>query len=429
MVEKGCVERMQVKSCDSRKKVFTVFLLIFPAFAPYASVIPSVSFGELLMFFLMAYLIIRGPSVLREVPKNPFWVYLIYAAVITLISSWILTFQSENYQVFDAVQRMLRDAFYFCIIMIFGAHYFDFCYAKKAMRVVSVILVCYMLIQFIVYGIAHFYIPGILPQLKTTANGGVTGAELGAVFLRTAESTGYLRAHGFFSEPAVCAQYLSMALILELFPEKGPINYLYVILYSAAIIVTFSVNGYVAFAAIWAIWALYGNKDYHNFEFKKLLFILAMIAACILVMQNPRTARVVDRLTAVLLGGDVTQSSILRLLRGIMFYFEMPSLFQIFGIGFGNFIQVKELYEITTAYEIATEYMNTDAYILISTGVIGFALFAFSLLLNVKNKGVIARMTLFLLLLLGLSSSIYSTPQFVIYLMFIMYAPEREKTW
>lgn len=418
---------MQIKSFNNRRKIFTVFLLIFPALTVYASPIPAVSFGELLMLFLMVYLSFKGPSVFREVRKNSFWIYLMYAAFITLISSIIFTFQNNNYQIVDAVQRMVRDAFYFCIIMLFGAHYFDFYYAKKVMRVVSTVLACYMLIQFFAYVVAHFYVPGILPQLKTTVSGGVTGAELEAAFLRSQQGDGYIRAHGFFSEPAVCAQYLSIALILELFTETGRVNYKFVMLYSAATIVTFSVNGYVVFAAIWAIWVLYGNDDYRNFELKKLLFIMVMLAIAVFIMGNAKTAQVLNRLMAVLQGGDATPSSILRLLRGMAFYFEMPVFFQVLGSGFGNFIQFKELYGITTVYEIADEYMNTNAYILISTGVIGFALFVFSLIRNVKNKGKISKIALLMLLILGLSSSIYSTPQFVVYFMFIMYAPEREK--
>ena len=134
---------------------------------------------------------------------------------------------------------------------------------------------------------------------------------------------------------------------------------------------------------------------------------------------------VLNRLIDLKNGVNPHGSSAIRVLRGIAFYYNMPLFYQIFGSGFGNFLQFKELYKITTIYEMMDEYMNTNAYILVSSGIIGFSLFVASIFRRAAGRVIFSKMLIIIVLMYGMSSSIYGSAQFVIMLLFIMYAPKK----
>ena len=238
-----------------------------------------------------------------------------------------------------------------------------------------------------------------------------------------------MRVSCFFSEPAVCAHFLSVALLLELFPAVGKIkDFTTSFLYTIALVLTFSVNAYVAIVVCWGIWVLFNAKNHKKSGLITTILVFSiMIAGIVMIASNDITKRVFERL--FLLGDtSITEgSSVVRVLRGMSFYFEMPTFFQIFGSGFGNFIQFKDIYGITTIYETADEYMNTNAYILVSSGIIGFILFVGSLYTIAKKRITISKMILLIVIMFGFSSSIYSSAQFVIMLSFILYAPKKEE--
>lgn len=357
--------------------------------------------------------------------KSPFLIYLLYACLATIVSGVIFTVITGEYSMTDSIQRMLRDVFYFSMALFFAPISFDFDYGIRIMRKIIFITGVFIFIQFIVYSSLHVYIPGIIPWMKTTISGGVTGGELIERFARNADIDGFARPNGFFSEPAVIAQFVSVGLILELFSGEGKKNIKISIFYSFVMLITFSVNAYVALAVIWSLWVLFINRNNRDIIIRVLLLITIMIVALVLMMHNTKTASVINRLIMLMNGNRISGSSVIRVVRGMAFYFKMPLLYQIFGSGFGNFIQFKDIYDITTIYETVDEYMNTNAYILVSSGIVGFVLYLVALIRESRGSSI-AGMIAAIMFVFGISSSIYSSAVYVIMLAFLITAPRKD---
>lgn len=405
------------------QKWYTILLLLLPTTTVYASPIPSVSMGELILLLLMLLLVLdvisKGQCFIR---RSPFYTYLMYAFIATIMCGFILGTVSHTFSMMDSVQRMIRDAFYFFMALVFAPVYFNHGYGIKVIRTISFILIVFVFVQFAFYGLFHTYIPGIVPQLKTTISGGFTGAELTEKFARNAALDGFARPNGFLGEPASVAQYLSIGLLLELFPKEGRANIKTAVFYSIGILITFSVNGYVALAVCWALWALHSNRGSSDRIIRIVFFIILFIVVIIVMMQNPKTASIINRLVELKDGSRTSGSSVIRVIRGPAFYLKMPMLYQLFGSGFGNFIQFKEIYQISTVYEQMDEYMNTNAYILISSGIVGFAVYLVALFVESRRRTVIAGMLAILILVYSLSCSLYSSAVYAIMLAFIITA-------
>ncbi len=415
---------IKTERVSSLSRLYVVSIFILPILVIYASPIASVNIGEIWMFIFMSIAMIDMRLKSYKIRTNAFYWYIAYAFFSSLVAALIFA-GTFAYNGMEMLERVLRDTFYFVIVLIFGSNYFHFNYAVKIMRKVAVVLSIYMLIQYLSYLIFNISLPNVIPFLKTTISGGVQGQELVENFTKSAGYNGYMRVAGFFAEPAICAQFLSIALLLELFRIEDSIKvFRYALLYTMAIIPTFSVNGYVALIICWGGWLFFNKQFKKKVTFLPIMFIILAIGVYF-ILTNEFTKQVFDRLLLLSDTSVTTGSSVLRVIRGPAFYLAMPLFFQIFGVGFGNFLQFRELYAITTIYETTDEYMNTNSYIMISAGIIGFLIYLLTLYLASRRKVMVSKMILLILVVFGFSSSIYSTPQFVIMLLFILYSPNK----
>lgn len=406
------------------QKVYMWSVMLLPLLSIYASPIPSVSIGEIWFFCLMFILSIDMFKMNYKVQINPFYCYILYALFVSVLSSVIFSINTE-YSSLDMIERMFRDAFYFAIVLIFGVNYFKFSYALTVVRKVALLLSLYMIIQYIAYAGLNINLPNIIPFLDTMVSGGVKGQEILDQYEKTAIYDGYMRVAGFFSEPAVSAQFLSVAILLELYCVYGTKpEYKYLCLYTIAMILTFSVNAYVALVVCWGIW-LFFNKQFKMGIWGNIVVFFFVVLGSYFLVTNEFTQSVFNRL--LLLGDSsiTTGSSVIRVVRGPAFYLSMPLFYQIFGSGFGNFFYLKNTYNISTIYETNDDYMNTNSYIMISAGLIGFLIYILSLYMISRHKLPVSRMILLIVIVFGFSSSIYSTPQFIIMLLFILYGPQK----
>lgn len=414
---------------DERKprlvKCFTLLVILYPLTSVYATPIRSVSFGDTLMMLAMVLLLFDMFSKHLKLRIISFWLYICYSLLVTIICSFIFVGMNASYSMNDAINRLARDGYFLITIVVFGSYYFDFQYGKKMLKIFCIALGCFIIYQFVSYKVSGVYIPGIIPNLTTTISGGMTGSEYNSVFQHKAEVYGFIRSSGFLAEPAIVGQVVSVALLLELFTREKKTNILLSIFYSIILVLTFSTNSYVALVLCWGVWALYSNRYNRKNIIGIFTVLVFLVIGLVALFHNENTASVFARFYE--LQDRTSGSSVIRVLRGMYFYFNMPLQYQIFGSGFGNFYGIKDIYGITTIYETDVEYMNTDAYILVSAGLIGFLLFIVTILQSARGNEIVSKMIFMLLLVFGLSSSIYSTPQFMIMMMFILFAPKENK--
>lgn len=407
-------------------KIFTVFIMLFPLLSIYASPISILSYGELILAIVVVCMFIHILKNDTNIKYTPFYYYLLYALISTIILSLLLKLLKSGFSVNDMLQRVLRDSFYFAIIVVFGPIFFDFQFGKKLLKGISILLCLYMIIQVTVFMLLKVYIPGIIPWAKTTISGGAYGAEVIEHFAKDAQIDGYARGVGFFSEPAVSAQFLTVALLFELFSKSKRKRWSLIVLYTVGMLVTVSVNAYVALAVCFIIFILYSNRKNSKRLFISMI-LCAILAVAALSIAESISLTVWERITELFSGNMYYGSSSVRVFRGPAFYMNMPLFYRLFGSGFGNFVEFKNAYDISTVYEVADEYLNTNAYILISSGLIGFILYVVMLYKHIKHRVAFSKAMLLLVLVYGLSCSIYSSAQFVIMLLFLMNAPLKKE--
>lgn len=420
------LQKNKVKEITFLQKVFTALVLLMPALSVYATIVPGFNLGELFIILWMPVMLADMVRKRTRLRYSPFWMYLIYALFSTVVITVFLLCFRTSFSPVKMVVRVIRDGMYFIIICLFGAEYFDYSYAKQFLTRLTYILGFYMYLQFAVYLLFGIYISGFIPFLPSALSGGLTFAGHSAHYLMSASYDGYVRANGFYAEPAVCAQCISIALLLTLFPSQGEgkVNYKRAAVFTAFMLPTFSVNAYIAIIVCWGlhiVYVIFSGKMQAIWIYA--IIVLATIGI-ILFFLNDASRSVFMRLVNLFAAGQVTGSSAVRVLRGPAFFMCMPLFYQIFGIGFGNFLSFRESYGITTVFEEPTEYMNTNAYILTSSGIIGFVLFYTTLIAVVRSKITASKMLLCLLFVFSISSSLYSSPQFVAFMLFILYSPE-----
>lgn len=410
--------------------VYTMLIIVLPIMGVYAvPFLPlAISLGELLLIGMIPFIILAqvGKSVTVNF-SNPFWEYLIYSLMATLIASCSLFFMFQGYDVTDMLFRVVRDMFYFLLILFFGKDFFDFSLGIKILLKVAKFASLFMLVQFLAYQIFRLSVWGILPGVQTTISGGVVSNEVIEHFMKSAIIDGYLRAYGFFSEPAAAAQYLSVALIAIFFlNKKHKIDFKWAILISLAILVTFSVNGYIALIFSWGMMFIKAKKSKRA---KKICLIIGvlLVLSIPIVLSNEKINGVFIRLISLFKGESTQNSAAVRVLRGPVFFLNMPFVYQVFGSGFGNFESFKAIFAIDTVYEQATEYLNTNSYVAISSGLIGLLLYIRGIWSNTVGKPYFAKVMALLVFLLGFACSIYSSPIYVIYLLLIINCPKRGK--
>lgn len=418
--------RVSEKECSTLSNIYTALITILPITSVYAvPFLSAVSLGELLLILLIPLmLIVQVKKGTRLNLKNPLLIYLFYALVSTMFASTLLQIVYNDYDISNMIFRVVRDLFYFLLILLWGKDFFNFTVGKKFLMCISKVASIFMIIQFVVYQFFNISIPGYIPGIKTTISGGILSNELVDKFLNTALQDGYLRVYGFFSEPAAAAQFLSVALLLIFFfAESNRIDFKWAIILSVAIVLTFSVSGYITLIFCWGIMFIKAKKS------KKTKNICIIIAAflCLLVpfaLVNDNIKGVFLRLVSLFNGENTQNSAALRVLRGPAFFLDMPLFYQIFGSGFGNFDDFKAAYMINTVYEQTTEYLNTNAYVAISSGVIGLLLYIRGIWKNTKGKRFFAKTVALLVFLLGFACSLYSSPIYVIYLLLIINCPK-----
>lgn len=407
-------------------KIFTILIIMMQPLNVYTTFIPNVAFGEFLMIVLLVVLLLDMIIVRRGNARiNIFIIYVIYSLMVSAIIFIFIRIGNG-----ESIKRLIRDGFYLSLFFIFGVNYFNYDYGIKLYKSIAIALSIYIILQFLLYKLFRYHLYGFFPFLSINVSN-ITGSELMAHVLKMAKMDGYLRPNGFLIEPAACAQYISPALIVYLFEHDNSLasNYEYknIVLIITAMLLTVSANAYISLFFILFVWSI--SKLSKNKISKKLLaiIILLLITGTLFLAVSNLGKDIVNRFLSLLTNEQTQGSAPIRVLRGMAFYFAMPFGFQIFGIGFGNFIKFKFVFNINTVYETMDEYFNTNAYILISIGIIGFCIYLYSIFKLTKNKKFQSKVLVFLLLLFGLSSSIYSTPTFILTLLLIYSTPYKEK--
>lgn len=401
---------------------FTFLVMTMPIINNYASPIPSIGLSEFILLLsipLMCHIIILYR---KKILLHRYWLYFFYG----ITSSLVILLLNSKFSVDDVVDRLLRDTFYVFLVLLFAQIFFDVKYAIKLYKKLTIITCVYLILQCISFYVFDVILPWLIPGLDLNFSTVSLSAYLEYyknMYLY------YFRPNSIFMEPAQFAQFVTPYLVLLLFPinNKDNINYKLAILVSISLLLSTSANAYVLLFVIWSIWYIYSCIQVKEHKKIVVFFVVGIsfiIALFLLYKHSAEFNRFIMRLNNI--GNGESGSGNVRLLRGAYFFGSLDSVFKIFGIGFGNFSNFSSAYFISTLYDIGTEYMNSLSYILVSSGIVGLVIFLWVLYCEYKKGSLSVKILVIILLLMFLSSSIYSSPIYVILLTFILYLPKNK---
>ena len=399
----------------SRISIIYTYLLVISVWAnTYSLGAINVGYGELLLLLLLPIMVdSRGFRSIRVTRASAYFIiYMLYTGLI----SFVVALSIPSIVLSDTIVRLIRNLFYILLYLSFSKNFFSYQDGRKALRILCISLSVFMIFQFVMYNAFGIYFNGIINGLS------INTEERIEKILLFAGYRGYLRTHGFLSEPASCAHILFLALDLELLaPDTDKIHWRIVTLYTVAMLLTVSANAYVYLLAAYAFLGIKSLRaKSKGTRAKAVLGSVCLIAIVIILYYFYTPVRdVVNRLQAIDESG--TNSSGLRVIRGWAFYNEIPFLYKIVGIGRGNFLGFKSYFGINTPYEIAAEYMSTLSSYFVSTGLIGVALVFISVIEGLKHKTFTNKALFVSVVLLCVASSVGYTMTFVLFISFIFY--------
>lgn len=410
---------------DKVSHFFTFMVVAVIVFDVYTMpLLRFLSWGEFIFICLTPYFLTKTRGI-RFIRGPLIWVLMFCAyGIICSVFGMILINGSAR----DIGVRVIREAFYYIIIFGLGIVLFDYEYFKKIVSKLVMALAFFVLVQTIVYFLTGYLIPGLIPNVEIN-DGGITGQQMYQIILKNAGYMGYIKPNGFLCEPAHCAHCFFIYLLIILFEEDPVSNQRQFIragIVSLAMIATMSTSAFIELAVAWIAWLIVGKR-------KKVLQIvlvaIAMVGAYILVFKRGDTSysAVLERFTRMFSNQQVASySGNLRVLKGFEVFKSLPAFNKIFGIGFGTYdAAVNNGLIQLQGYDLANEYMNTISYILVSTGVVGFAIYIGYFAAVFKSRTITGKLLIVGAFIMALGSGIYCTSIYIWLMLIISCAEKR----
>ena len=346
-------------------------------FYQYSTIIPGVTLSELMLIISCLIIIIkRNFHISMKNTKVLFLYYgiaVLFFIISTIISGVHFSVESE----FEVITRLIRSFAYVIFIIIYSDNigYKEGFY--KLYRIFCYVAALYAIIQFIVYVFAGVVIPvKVLPfpirrDVSTDA------------LLNSFSKTTY-RGMGFFVEPSYLTKFLLPGFVFSVLGwGKDKRDYFCAVLISISLIISTSLQGIVIWG-ITIIGILIIKKKITTKDIGRVVGIVLAILAILLVSYKlGLLGRVFNRLSGFE-SNNIDSSSQIRLLRGFAYWWKLPILMKIIGVGTGNSANYAYTFGIRTAFDykhstsIANlSYMSAFSKILVESGIPCLVIFVY----------------------------------------------------
>jgi hypothetical protein len=412
----------EIATMTYKSRLFTILLCLMPILHPYASPLPNITLGELGLLLLAPFGIIDYLTTIKKMRYSSYFLFVSTMLLTTLIS---LIIQSEN-NVISSIQLFSRLIFYFTLISIVGKVYFDFFYAIRIYKLICIIASIYLILQTISFYLFNLVLPSTLQFLPLYKNEAYQSINFTEVYARL------FRPQSFFLEPGVFSQYILVGLIaclfkINKFQENRNLNL--AIFFSFSLILSLSAQGIIITLIIWIIWFLFGLN---NLKLSKKLLILyfGVIGTIVLFFLILNIEPLRQATLGRFVYGTSYDSTNVRVVRGFQVYGNLDDIYKLIGVGFGNITIFVLKHGITTANDLYAqikggvvvynyEYMNAMAYVLVSSGVIGFVTFL-NLFWRLFTRSVgFSKVCLIILAILSFIGGTLISPTWVVFMTFI----------
>lgn len=396
-------------------KWFTIIVILMPILNIYSAGISSLGIGDILGVVVIPFLLVSNRWKIRSTEKQ----YSRFVWYFVLIS-FIMTIIISGYSFTQFALKGLRFIVYTIIIICFGKDWFDVDFGFKLYIRISTIAASYLILQYILKTFFSISLPITIPYLKLLYTDS-TGATYNEQLLQMYSIFGY-RAPGFFKEPSHFCQYVVLSVALLLFKSASSVKRnVSLSIIVAAIIVSYSAIGYISLVATIIIWFLYTYKN-RSMVNNLIFLVFGSFAIVILSIKSGAFSSAVSRINTINYTHAATGN--LRLLRGFYVYQQIPFVFKIFGIGFGNYSVFIDTFGIQTFFDSLvdkhSEYMSAISCVLLNSGLIGLGLYIYGLVAIFRKATLIQKVLFINFVVLIVATSSFFSATYVMYMVFLI---------
>lgn len=404
-----------INKASHLNKWFTIIVILMPILNIYSAGISSLGIGDVLSVVVIPFLLVSNRWKIRSTEKQ----YSRFALYFVLIS-FIMTIFISGYSLTQFALKGLRFIIYTILIICFGRDWFDVDYGFKLYIRISTIAATYLILQYILKTFFSITLPITIPYLKLLYTDS-TGAAYNEQLLQMYSIFGY-RAPGFFKEPSHFCQYVVLSVAILLFKSASSVKRnVSISIIIAAIIVSYSAIGYISLVATIIIWFLYTYKS-RSLVNNLFFLVIGSFVIVFLSIKSGAFSSAVSRINTINYTHAATGN--LRLLRGFYVYQQIPFVFKILGIGFGNYSAFIDAFGIQTFFDNLvdkhSEYMSAISCVLLNSGLIGLGLYISGLIAIFRKATLIQKVLFVNFVILIVATSSFFSATYVLYMVLLV---------
>lgn len=397
-------------------KSFQYFLLAISPILHVYRFMGIITLGEfaLITYILIEFLYNKGDFLCYKLKSEVKYasVVVMYYGMITLISAMYMG---------GSIAVGIKEFVVFFIYYILAFYIIRRCDVNRLAHIlnkVSMLVALFIIIQYIFQLLFGIKIYGLVPNMITCF--GISTNEY-----NLSQNT---RCSGFFTEPAIAANYLAIPFLNSIFDIKKNDRLISkeFVLYAISLLFTQSGTAVLILGVGILFYLSYFIKKIKTIKRKKQLpkmvgIMLLGVFVIISLWQMPIVQNLLARIAEV--SGDSTmKSGYIRITRGFEAYSELSWYQKIVGIGFGQYeaLATTTLKSVLTAStDLVLTWLNDCQTYLIYGGIIGLSLYAIFLFSNIRHRSVDQKWTLLLFVALHFITGLYAQPIWILFFVFI----------
>ncbi|MGU8942636.1 hypothetical protein ACV30B_06810 [Clostridium perfringens] len=383
--------------------VITITILLVPFFSQYASNIPGISLGDIIIGIAMIVALFSSRFKIILGKIKYFILIWGFGGITTLIT--MIVQRQVN---IDVITRYMRFSFY-VIAVILAIQLINKERAIHYLKIFCALLASYIILQTLVY-----YTTGIMLPFKILNIPWMSGSLMNNEYALYIATKYYYRPSGIFIEPGYAAQYLLMGFAFSLYgsDENKKVDIKLAILIFLGLLLSTSSQG-VFIGIILIVYKIIDRLKSNNANTQKgwnIVIVIFMAIVLLLVFQTDMVQSSLNKITEEVRGGS---SASVRLYRGFAVFLKLPTLFKLIGVGHGNLGNFVLRNDIYTKYdpEIMTlefaEYANGFSLILLYYGIFIAMAFMYFLYRTYKNSTGAFRMLVIIQVILAFVSGAF----------------------
>lgn len=392
----------EIKNISKTELFYTIFIAALPIVSVYASGIPGLTAGDLLLFVFFMGRLVNG------IKTNSFRISERTLPILPLIicipfMSSISVLMQHDIDGYSIIIRVVRRVFYYLTVVVVSYEWFDGERGKKAIVFLGKAGAIYMFIQYIAYYGANIVLRGFLPFLNVYHEN-YSQIDYEQIYMRMFRPTSFLL------EPAHISRFLIIPLVILIFDKKFKYRWIWAFVISAAILASTSGTGLFSTAIVWFLWIVAGltGQEGKKLPLYYLFMYILVVAAVVIALNTDVVQSAIFRITSSDLM-DVNTAAGARF-RGYLQYFQLDYWSLIFGTGYGNIPEDMPL----------VIWFSGASYMLYGTGIIGFLVCIIMFVwLFFKSKSLVSKVLCIVFSFLFFTDDSFMSHVAVLYLSFI----------